>query len=165
MQAPDIQANETTGSTLHFGDTASASRQERPLGRSIKRGMLSRCPACGTGRLFKSFIKPVDNCAACGEDYTPQRADDLPPYLVIMIVGHIVVGGYMMTDLTWQISTWQHLAIWAPITLILSLLLLQPIKGGTIGLQWALRMHGFTDKPVQDDETETATAYSGDRAA
>jgi uncharacterized protein (DUF983 family) len=159
-----MQANETTGSTLHFGDSASVSRQERPLGRSIKRGLLSRCPACGTGRLFKSFVKPVDNCAACGEDYTAQRADDLPPYLVIMIVGHIVVGGYMMTDLTWQINTWQHLAIWTPITLILSLLLLQPIKGGTIGLQWALRMHGFSDKPAEDD-ADAAHAYSGDKAA
>jgi uncharacterized protein (DUF983 family) len=70
----------------------------------------------------------------------------------------------MMTDLTWQINTWQHLAIWTPITLILSLLLLQPIKGGTIGLQWALRMHGFSDKPAEDD-ADAAHAYSGDKAA
>lgn len=160
-----MQANETTGSTLHFGDSASVSRQERPLGRSIKRGLLSRCPACGTGRLFKSFVKPVDNCAACSEDYTAQRADDLPPYLVITIVGHIVVGGYMGTDLVWPLTTWQHLAIWAPITVILSLLLLQPIKGGAIGLQWALKMHGFGDKPEETEtETEAAPAY-GDRTA
>jgi uncharacterized protein (DUF983 family) len=28
-------------------------------------------------------------------------------------------------------------------TLILSLALLQPVKGAVVGLQWALRMHGF----------------------
>jgi len=28
-------------------------------------------------------------------------------------------------------------------TLVLALGLLQPIKGGVIGLQWAYRMHGF----------------------
>ena len=156
-----MQANETPGNTLHFGDTARSAPAERPLGRAIKRGMLSRCPACGTGRLFKSYVKPVDHCAACGEDYTPQRADDLPPYLVITIVGHIVVGGYMATDLVSSLTTWQHLAIWTPITLILSLLLLQPIKGGAIGLQWALKMHGFGDEPA---ETETTSAF-GDRTA
>jgi uncharacterized protein (DUF983 family) len=36
-----------------------------------------------------------------------------------------------------------HLAIWIPITLALSLGLLRPFKGATIGLQWAMRMHGF----------------------
>ena len=146
-----MQANETTG-TMHFGETPRTAPSQRPVGRSIKRGMLNRCPACGSGRLFRAFVKPVDNCAACGEDYTHQRADDLPPYLVIMIVGHVVVGGYMATDLVWPLTIWQHLAIWAPITLILSLLLLQPVKGGAIGLQWALRMHGFGDKPEEADE-------------
>ena len=147
-----MQANETDGGTLHFGDTESNGAAERPVGRAIKRGLLNRCPACGTGRLFKSFVKPVEHCAACGEDYTAQRADDLPPYIVITIVGHIVVGGYMMTDLVSSLTTWQHLAIWTPITLILSLLLLQPIKGGVIGLQWALRMHGFGGHDDQPDD-------------
>ena len=156
-----MQANETNGDTLHFGDAATAAPDERPLGRAIKRGMLNRCPACGTGRLFRAYVKPVDHCAACGQDYTAQRADDLPPYLVITIVGHLVVAGYMATDLVWPLTTWQHLAIWTPITLILSLLLLQPVKGGTIGLQWAIRMHGFGDTP---SEPETTPAY-GDRTA
>jgi uncharacterized protein (DUF983 family) len=162
-EGQDMQANETSGNTQHFGDSPAARPVERPLGRAIKRGMLNRRRGSGSGRLFKSFVKPVENCAACGEDYTHQRADDLPPYLVITIVGHIVVGGYMATDLVWPLTTWQHLAIWTPITLILSLLLLQPIKGGAIGLQWALKMHGFGDKP-EEREVDTASAY-GDRTA
>jgi uncharacterized protein (DUF983 family) len=38
---------------------------------------------------------------------------------------------------------WLHFAVWAPLTLILALAMLQPIKGAVIGLQWALYMHGF----------------------
>jgi uncharacterized protein (DUF983 family) len=158
-----MQANETTGSKLHFGDTATAAPAERPLGRAIKCGMLNRCPACGTGRLFRAFLKPVENCAACGQDYTHQRADDLPPYLVITVVGHVVVGGYMATDLVWSLTTWQHLAIWTPIALIMSILTMQPVKGGVIGLQWAMKMHGFNDKPA-DTDADVAPAY-GDRTA
>ncbi len=43
-----------------------------------------------------------------------------------------------------------QLAIYLPFTLIASLLLLQPVKGAVIGLQWALRMHGFDDQPPED---------------
>ncbi len=36
-------------------------------------------------------------------------------------------------------------AIYLPVTLFASLLLLQPIKGAVVGLQWAFRMHGFDE--------------------
>ena len=78
---------------------APAHPEDRPAARSIRRGLLGRCPACGEGRLFASFLKPVDACSVCGEEMHHHRADDLPPYLVITIVGHLVLGGYMMTDL------------------------------------------------------------------
>ncbi|WFU48711.1 DUF983 domain-containing protein [Sinorhizobium terangae] len=119
---------------------------ERAVTRSIKRGFLGRCPACGEARLFRAFIKSVDACAACGERMDHHRADDFPPYIVVTIVGHAVLAGYMMTDLVFPLSTWQHLAIWAPVTLASSVALLQPVKGAVIGLQWALRMHGFGGK-------------------
>ena len=121
--------------------------QQRPLGRSIARGMASRCPACGNGRLFRAWLKPVDQCAACGEDMHHQRSDDLPPYISIMVLGHVAVGGFMMTDTILLVPMWVHFAIWVPLTILVALLTIQPIKGGVIGLQWALRMHGFGKEP------------------
>ncbi|MFW8586069.1 DUF983 domain-containing protein [Rhizobium beringeri] len=129
-----------TDPVARYGDTPEV---ERPLGRSIMRGLMNRCPACGNGKLFRAFLKPVDHCAACGEAMHHQRADDLPPYIVILVLGHVVVGGYMLTDMTFVLPVWVHLTIWAPITIITALASIQPIKGGVIGLQWALRMHGF----------------------
>lgn len=119
------------------------SQEDRLLGRSIMRGIRCRCPACGSGQLFRAWLKPVDTCQACGEDITPQRSDDLPPYISITILGHIAVGGFMMTDTVFNIPMWAHFAIWVPITILVALLTIQPIKGGVIGLQWALKMHGF----------------------
>lgn len=125
---------------------------ERPLGRAIMRGLFSRCPNCGDGKLFQAFLKPVHHCAVCGEEIFHHRSDDLPPYLVILVLGHVVVGGYMITDMLHHLPMWLTLSIWAPITVLTALLVIQPIKGGVIGLQWALRMHGFSGRADGADE-------------
>lgn len=116
---------------------------ERSLPQAMWRGACCRCPRCGEGKLFRAFLKTVDRCEHCGETIEHHRADDLPAYLVIFIVGHIVVGAFMGVEMTTNLTAWQHLAIWIPVTIVLSLALLQPVKGAAVGLQWALRMHGF----------------------
>jgi uncharacterized protein (DUF983 family) len=133
--------------TLENTDVATfhgaADKPARPLWRSIGRGFLCRCPNCGEGKLFQGYLKSVDHCAVCQEEYFHHRADDLPPYLTVFIVGHIVVGLYMAMEGITPASLLVQLAIWLPVTLVMSLALLRPFKGATIGLQWAMRMHGF----------------------
>lgn len=129
--------------------------EHRHVWGAIKRGLRGTCPACGSGRLFKGFLKPVDACAACGSEMHHQRADDLPPYLVIVVVGHVLLTAYMLTDHLLPPALWVQFAIWVPLTILLSFLIIQPIKGGVIGLQWALKMHGFggidPNDPVDED--------------
>jgi uncharacterized protein (DUF983 family) len=134
-----------------FGGEHHSGRVARPLWTSIKRGILGRCPRCGEGKLFYAYTKTVDTCSVCGEEIHHHRADDLPAYLVIVIVGHIVVGSFMAVQAATTLSTWQHALIWVPLTLFLALALLQPVKGAVIGLQWALYMHGFGG---EEDEFE-----------
>ena len=67
--------------------------EKRDLWSAMKRGFRGRCPRCGEGKLFRAFLKTANNCSVCGLDFTPHRADDLPAYLVIVIVGHIVARG------------------------------------------------------------------------
>ncbi|CAN7553524.1 DUF983 domain-containing protein [Mesorhizobium caraganae] len=126
-----------------FGGEHHSGRVARPLWAAMKRGALGRCPHCGQGKLFAGFTKSVDKCSVCGEELYHHRADDLPAYLVIVIVGHIVLGAFMAVEATSTLSMWQHIAIWVPLTIALSVALLQPVKGAVIGLQWALYMHGF----------------------
>lgn len=121
--------------------------EKRDVWTAMKRGFRGRCPRCGKGKLFRAFLKVDNNCAVCGLDFTPHRADDLPAYLVIVIVGHIVVPLALSIETNFSPPVWLQLAIYLPLTLILSLLLLQPVKGTVVGLQWALRMHGFDDNP------------------
>ncbi|WP_457092348.1 DUF983 domain-containing protein [Microvirga sp. P5_D2] len=110
---------------------------------AMKRGFLGRCPACAKGRLFGRFLKVAESCDSCGTELHHHRADDLPPYLVIFIVGHVIGYGILMTETKMEMPLWAHLAIWPLLTVILCLLLLQPVKGAVVGLQYALGMHGF----------------------
>lgn len=145
---------------LEYGgktDKPGSSTDARNTGQAIKRGLLSRCPNCGEGKLFRAYLKSVDSCSVCGEDISHHRADDLPAYLTIFIVGHIVVAGFMATDTWLVLESWQHLMIWIPVTILFTLALLQPVKGGVIGLQWGLRMHGFSgsdEEPMLEPVTE-----------
>lgn len=116
---------------------------ERSVGQALWKGFRCRCPNCGEGRLFRAYLKPVDNCSVCGEDMTHQRADDAPPYFTMVIVGHIVVPLMLAVAMRYDLSNFTHIMIWVPLTLVMTLALLQPVKGATIGLQWALYMHGF----------------------
>ena len=119
--------------------------EKRDAWLAIKRGFRCRCPRCGEGKLFRAFLKTADNCSECGLDFTPHRADDLPAYLVIVIVGHIVVPLALMIETNYAPPVALQLAIYLPITLAASLLLLQPVKGAVVGFQWAFRMHGFDE--------------------
>ena len=128
-----------------INDSNNPEWRERRLSEALRHGLMGRCPSCGTGGLFSGFLATNRECAACGEAFHHHRADDLPAYLVILIVGHVVVGAFMGIEATTTLSTWQHLAIWVPITIACSLALLRPVKGGVVALQWALHMHGFGD--------------------
>ena len=123
-----------------------ALKEKRDVWQAMKRGFRGRCPRCGEGKLFRAFLKTADSCSVCGQDFTPHRADDLPAYLVIVIVGHIVVPLALMIETNYSPPVALQLAIYLPITFFASLVLLQPVKGAVVGVQWALRMHGFDEE-------------------
>jgi large subunit ribosomal protein L33 len=60
----------------------------------------------------------------------------------------------LLVEKIWAPPLLLHFALWLPFTTLLTLWLLPRAKGATLGLQWALRMHGFAaeaepaDKPV-----------------
>ncbi len=104
------------------------------LSTALRRGFLCRCPSCGLAPLFRGYLRVVDSCAVCAAPLGMARADDAPPYFTIFVVGHIVVLMMLTVERHWRFSLWLSAAIWLPLTLVLSLALLRPIKGATVGL-------------------------------
>ena len=110
-----------------------------------------RCPQCGRGRLFSGYVKTNNTCDACGLDLSGHRADDAPPYLTIMIVGHILIPVALAVKQVFDPPLSTQFAIWLPAIVLASWWLLPVSKGAMIGLQWANRMHGFAGPDADPD--------------
>ena len=117
--------------------------RQRSARLAIWRGLTGRCPQCGEGRLFTRFLKVAERCDHCGMDFHHHRADDLPGYLVLFIVGPIVVGSMLVVESYSETSIWIQEILWPGLAIALSLALIRPLKGAVIALQWTFRMHGF----------------------
>jgi uncharacterized protein (DUF983 family) len=115
---------------------------QRPVARSIRRGLLGRCPCCGQGRLFGAYLKPARDCPQCGEAYGDMRTDDAAPWLTILVVGHIVGPLIVIAERNYQPSIEAMIGIFIPMTLFLTLWMLPHAKGALLGLMWALRLRG-----------------------
>ena len=143
------------------GEAAPAARDpaEVPWTTAMARGFRNRCPHCGEGRVFGRFLKVRDACEACGAELHHHRADDLPPYLVIFIVGHVVGLAILETEMRFEVPLAVQLAVWPALTLVMALALLQPVKGAVVGLQYALGMHGFA--AIRRGRAEPAGSLAG----
>jgi uncharacterized protein (DUF983 family) len=111
-----------------------------PMGTAIGRGVRARCPACGKSRLFDGYLTVVPECSVCTAPLGQARADDAPPYFTILLVGHIVIPAMLLLQKFQDPPTWVMSAIFLPLTLVLTLALLRPVKGGTVGLMLRLNM-------------------------
>jgi uncharacterized protein (DUF983 family) len=118
-------------------------QEQVSLSEALWRGFRMRCPNCGVGKLFCGFLKVADHCPACSEELFHHRADDFPPYLVILVLGHIIVPTILLIETVYAPALWLQFSIWLPLTLVSALALLQPTKGAVVGLQWQIGMHGF----------------------
>lgn len=139
-------------SPVIYGDTAI---EERSTKQALWRGMNKTCPQCGTGTLFAGYTKVKNHCDSCGLDYSGQRADDAPPYFTMLIAGHLIIPLALETKRQLDPPLALQFLIWSVVLAFLIWLLLPITKGGLIGIQWANRMHGFSENG--EDETGADT--------
>ena len=122
-----------------------AIQPDRPLGPALLKGWRRKCPNCGNGPLLKGYLKVRESCTVCREDLTPQRADDGPAYLTILIVGHLMAPLLHIVFVQFRPEPLVMFTIFAVGCVALSLYLLPRLKGVVVAFQWARRMHGFGD--------------------
>jgi uncharacterized protein (DUF983 family) len=103
---------------------------------ALCRGFIGRCPRCGKGALFARYLKQVQHCGVCGEEFGHIRADDGPAWMTILIVGHILAPILLnvIPNSTWP--DWVSMIVWPGLTLLLALCILPRAKGVFIAMIW-----------------------------
>jgi len=108
----------------------------RTLGSTLLSGIAGRCPACGRGKLYSGFLALAPRCDACGLDYGFAEAGDGPAVFVVLVTGFIITGAALFVEIVYAPPYWLHALLWAPLAIILPLLLLRSFKGALIALQY-----------------------------
>lgn len=105
---------------------------------TVLNGIRLRCPKCGIGKLFKSYLKQNDVCAHCGENFQRYRADDGPAWLTILLTGHIVVPLLVYLVSHDVMSYGAEIALMFSLTTALVFGLLPISKGAFIAVLWLI---------------------------
>jgi uncharacterized protein (DUF983 family) len=118
-------------------------RAEHPtVMTSLIWGVLGRCPRCGRGPLLHRYLKVVERCSGCGEPYGHFRADDAPPWLTILLVGHLIAPFFLIMEESFQLGTAAEIAIVVPLVVALTLALLPCCKGAILATMWITKAEG-----------------------
>jgi uncharacterized protein (DUF983 family) len=102
----------------------------------VSAGLRGRCPRCGEGRLFSGFLTVSKSCGHCRLDYSFADAGDGPAVFVILIIGFVVVGLALWTEVSFNPPLWLHFLLWIPLALVLCLTALRLMKGVLVTLQY-----------------------------
>lgn len=108
------------------------------LRQAVLRAVTGRCPACGDGKLFQTYLRQVDHCAHCGASFGGLKADDAAPWLTIIVTGHIFLPLAFMVNLD-ALPVWLVAGLWSAFFAGLSILLLPRAKGVMLAILWQTR--------------------------
>ena len=64
-------------------------------------------------------------------------------FIVLMVGFIVVIGGAWSSRCSYGWPVWLHLLVWLPLTVILCLAMMRPLKGTLIALQYKHRRHEF----------------------
>jgi uncharacterized protein (DUF983 family) len=99
-------------------------------------GLMGSCPRCGKGKLFSGFLALAPRCGSCGLDFSFADSGDGPAVFVTLIGGFLVAGAALWVELRYEPPIWIHLAVFLPLTILVCVGLLRPVKGLLIALQF-----------------------------
>lgn len=109
---------------------------ENRLSTAILTGLAGRCPRCHRGSIFSGFLDVAPACKSCGLNFGFADAGDGPAVFVMLFGGFLVVGAALWTEVVFEPPFWVYLVVFLPLTAIVCVGMLRPLKGLLIALQY-----------------------------
>lgn len=88
--------------------------------------------------MFWRYLKVSAHCPKCDHDLARYPADDGPAYLTILLIGHLIVAPLLLFPIIWESPAVYSVPILLGALGVITLLALPVVKGGWIGLMYAL---------------------------
>lgn len=117
----------------------------------MRAALTCRCPRCGEGRVFRGFLEVADRCDSCGLNLEQADSGDGPAVFLIFGLGALFVPLVFWVDSVFAPSKWLHMAMWVPLVLGTTLLLIRPLKAFFIALQYRHRAPDGGDRDLGGD--------------
>jgi len=123
---------------------------DRRPGQLISIGLRCKCPRCAVGGSFAKYLKVADRCPVCGLDLGGHDTGDGAVVPAMLLIGTLVVSLAAYVEFTFEPPLWLHAVLWVPTIFLLTMVILQPLKGVVIALQYRYRS-------TEEDEKENGT--------
>jgi uncharacterized protein (DUF983 family) len=106
------------------------------LSSAVLSGLAGRCPRCRRGGVFAGFLQIAPACKSCGLNFGFADAGDGPAVFVMLFGGFVVVGAALWIEVLYEPPFWVYIVVFLPLTAIVCIGLLRPLKGLLIALQY-----------------------------
>jgi len=124
---------------------------DHPPVSALGAGLALRCPRCGQGRLFKSYLKVADACAVCGLDLSAEDSGDGPAVFVIFVVGFIAALLVVVMEFVIRAPMLVSILAVCAVVVVGTMALLPPFKAVLIALQYRHRAGDTGLNTFKDD--------------
>jgi uncharacterized protein (DUF983 family) len=110
--------------------------ETRSVASTVWAGIAGHCHRCGRGKMFSRLLTVAPGCDACGLSYGFADAGDGPAVFVMLFAGFLIVGLALLIEVLYEPPYWVYFVIFLPLTVVVCLGLLRPLKGSLLALQY-----------------------------
>ena len=135
--------------------TSNGLKRAWPVLSPFSTGVRGRCPRCGQGHLFKSFLTLAPRCDVCGLDYAFADPADGPAFFVICFTCVPAVLFAVWLEVEYEVPYWVHLVTSLPVLLLTCIPPLRPLKGWLVASQYIYKAEeGRLEEPGTSKPTQ-----------
>lgn len=113
--------------------------KSRPLRAHLLSGFLGRCPKCAKGRIFEKGLSIRSQCPVCELNLSGHESGDGPAVAATFFLGALALAIALWIEFVYRPPLWVHAAAAVPVVVIGAFLMLRPLKGMLIAMQYRYR--------------------------
>lgn len=116
-------------------------RDWRSILNSFFESFALKCPKCGKGKIFSSYIKisPEKKCSSCSLKFSDFDIGDGPAYVAVFFICFLIPILALIVEVIYQPDFITHAILWTISTILFTYLILIYSRSAFIHLEYKIR--------------------------